>query len=51
MRARLLPILNGSICVARKTDEAAARMYALQHEVLPAQGIRVQGRGREPFRS
>jgi hypothetical protein len=26
-------------------------MYALQHEVLAAQGIPVQGVGRQPFRS
>jgi hypothetical protein len=26
-------------------------MYALQHEVLKAQGIPVQGRGREAYRS
>jgi hypothetical protein len=26
-------------------------MYALQHEILPAQGIEPQGTGREPFRS
>jgi hypothetical protein len=26
-------------------------MYALQHEVLPAQGIRVQGIGRQAYRS
>jgi len=26
-------------------------MYALHHEVLPAQGIPVQGRGREAYRS
>ena len=37
----------GSIAFARKIDEAAACMYALQHEVLPAQGIPVQGRGRD----
>jgi sugar phosphate isomerase/epimerase len=48
-RARLKPILQGSIAFARKIDEAAACMYALQAEVLPAQGIPVQGRGRIPF--
>jgi hypothetical protein len=26
-------------------------MYALQHEVLASQGIPIQGRGREPYRS
>ena len=50
-RARLEPILKGSIAFTRKIDEAAACMFALQNEVLPAQGIPVQGRGREAFRS
>ena len=48
-RARLKPILQGSIAFARKMDEAAACMYALHHDVLPAQGIPVQGRGRVPY--
>ncbi|MDF3070241.1 MAG: Xylose isomerase protein barrel [Polyangiaceae bacterium] len=50
-RDKLLPILAGSLAFTRKIDEAAACMFALQNEVLPAQGIAVQGRGREPFRS
>ena len=50
-RERLLPILKGSIAFTRRMDEAAACMYALQHDVLPAQGIPVQGRGREAYRS
>jgi sugar phosphate isomerase/epimerase len=50
-RAALLPILKGSIAFVRAIDRAAAAMFALQHEVLPAQGIPVQGVGREPFRS
>jgi len=50
-RARLLPILKGSIAFVRRIDEAAACMYALQHEVLKAQDIPAQGTGREPFRS
>jgi sugar phosphate isomerase/epimerase len=50
-REKLRPILQGSIAFTRKIDEAAACMYALQHEVLPAQGIPVQGRGREAYRS
>jgi hypothetical protein len=50
-RERLMPILQGSIAFIRHIDRAAACMYALQHEVLPAQGIPVQGRGREPYRS
>lgn len=48
---KLKPILAGSLAFTRKMDEAAACMYALQHEVLPAQGIPVQGRGREAYRS
>jgi sugar phosphate isomerase/epimerase len=50
-RERLKPILQGSIAFVRKMDEAAGCMYALQREVLAAQGIPVQGVGREPFRS
>ena len=50
-KERLKPILKGSIAFTRKIDEAAACMYALQREVLPAQGIPVQGIGREGYRS
>ena len=50
-KARVKPILQGSIAFVRATDRAAAAMYALQHEVLPAQGIAAQGFGREAFRS
>ena len=50
-RARLKPILQGSIAFVRHIDEAAAAMFALQHEVLAAQGIPAQGVGREAFRS
>jgi sugar phosphate isomerase/epimerase len=50
-REKLKPILAGSLAFIRKIDEAAACMHALQHEVMPAQGIRVQGRGREAYRS
>jgi hypothetical protein len=50
-RDRLLPILQGSIAFVRRVDQAAGCMYALQHEVLKAQGIPVQGIGREPYRS
>jgi sugar phosphate isomerase/epimerase len=50
-RERLKPILQGSIAFVRHIDEAAACMYALQHEVLKAQGIPTQGTGREPYRS
>ena len=35
-RARLAPILAGSLAFTRAIDEAAAAMFALQHEVLPA---------------
>ena len=38
-RERLKPILQGSIAFVRRIDEAAACMYALQHEVLAAQNI------------
>jgi sugar phosphate isomerase/epimerase len=50
-RERLKPILQGSVAFIRRIDEAAACMWALQHEVLPAQGIPTQGAGREPYRS
>ncbi|MEP6904377.1 MAG: TIM barrel protein [Actinomycetota bacterium] len=50
-KERLKPILQGSIAFTRKIDEAAACMYALQHEVLSGQNIPVQGVGREAFRS
>jgi sugar phosphate isomerase/epimerase len=47
----LAPILQGSIAFTRHIDEAAASMYALQHQVLAAQGIPVQGIGRQPYRT
>lgn len=47
----LKPILEGSIAFTRHIDEAAAAMYSLQNDVLPAQGIPVQGVGREAYRS
>jgi sugar phosphate isomerase/epimerase len=50
-KERLAPILAGSLAFARAIDEAAAAMYALQHEVLAAQGIPTQGVGREAYRS
>jgi sugar phosphate isomerase/epimerase len=50
-KERLAPILAGSIAFTRKIDEAAACMYALQREVLAAQDIPTQGRGREAYRS
>ena len=50
-RERLKPILQGSIAFVRRIDEAAACMYALQHEVLAAQDIPIQGTGRQPYRT
>src|SRR5215467_11625936 len=50
-RELLKPILQGSIAFTRRIDEAAACMYALQHEVLAAQGIPIQGIGRQAYRS
>jgi sugar phosphate isomerase/epimerase len=48
-RERLKPILQGSLSFVRAIDQAAAAMFALQQEVLPAQGIPAQGRGRQAF--
>jgi sugar phosphate isomerase/epimerase len=50
-REALRPILQGSLAFTRAIDRAAAAMFALQREVLAAQGIPVQGFGREPYRS
>jgi len=50
-KARLAPILAGSLAFVRAIDTAAAAMYSLQHEVLAAQDIPVQGVGREAYRS
>jgi len=50
-RERLKPILQASIAFVRHIDQAAASMYALQHEVLASQGIPIQGIGRQPYRS
>ena len=50
-KALLAPILAGSLDFVRAIDEAAAAMYALQHEVLRSQGIAIQGVGREAYRS
>src|SRR5215831_1868985 len=50
-RERLKPILQGSIAFVRRIDQAAASMFALQHEVLAAQRIDVQGTGRKPYYS
>ena len=50
-KARLAPILQGSLAFIRAIDQAAAAMHALQSEVLASQGIPVQGTGREAYRS
>jgi sugar phosphate isomerase/epimerase len=50
-KALLAPILAGSIDFVRAIDEAAAAMYALQHEVLRSRGIAIQGFGRKAYRS
>jgi sugar phosphate isomerase/epimerase len=50
-RAKLAPILQGSLAFTRAIDAAAAAMYSLQHDVLASQGIPVQGIGREAYRS
>ncbi len=50
-KAKLKPILEGSIAFTRKIDEAAAVMFSLQYEVLADQGILIQGTGREAYRS
>jgi sugar phosphate isomerase/epimerase len=50
-KARLAPILKGSLAFVKAIDEAAAAMFALQHEVLAAQNIPIQGVGREAYRS
>jgi len=50
-RETLKPILQGSVAFVRRIDQAAAAMFALQHEVLAAQGIPVQGVGRQAYRS
>ena len=50
-REKLKPILQGSLAFVRHIDQAAAAMFALQHEVLATQGIPIQGVGREAFRS
>ncbi len=47
---KLLPVLQGSCAFTRAIDEAAACMYALQR-VVEGQGIKVQGVGREAYRS
>ncbi len=50
-REKLKPILQGSLAFVRRIDEAAGCMFALQHEVLKAQNIPIQGVGRQAYRS
>ena len=50
-KSRLAPILKGSLAFVKAIDAAAAAMFALQHEVLAAQDIPVQGVGRQAYRS
>ncbi|WP_437589075.1 sugar phosphate isomerase/epimerase family protein [Sorangium sp. So ce1000] len=50
-KEKLKPVLKGSLAFTRKIDEAAACMFALQNEVMPAQGIPVQGFGRQAYRT
>jgi sugar phosphate isomerase/epimerase len=50
-KSKLAPILKGSLAFVKAIDEAAAAMFALQHEVLAAQDIPIQGVGREAYRS
>jgi len=50
-KSRLAPILKGSLAFVKAIDEAAAAMFALQHEVMAGQNIPIQGVGREAYRS
>jgi len=50
-KALLAPLLQGSVDFCRAIDEAAAAMYSMQHEIMPALDIPVQGFGREAYRS
>lgn len=50
-KSKLAPLLQGSIDFCRAIDEAAAAMYEIQHNLLPALNIPVQGVGREAYRS
>jgi sugar phosphate isomerase/epimerase len=50
-RARMGPLLAGSLAYVRAIDQAAAAMYSLQHDVLRSLGIAAQGFGRQPYRS
>lgn len=48
---KLEPLLKGSVDFCRAIDEAAAAMYSMQQNIMPALGIPVQGFGREAYRS
>jgi len=50
-KAKLGPLLQGSVDFCRAIDEAAAAMYAIQNKLLPELNIPVQGIGREAYRS
>ncbi len=50
-RARMGPLLAGSLAYVRAIDQAAAAMYSLQHDVLGSLGIPVQGFGRQAYRT
>jgi hypothetical protein len=50
-KAKLAPILKGSLAFTKAIDDAAAAMHALHTEVLASQGIPVQGVGRQAYRS
>jgi hypothetical protein len=50
-KSRIAPILKGALAVVKAMDEAAAAMFALQHEVMAGQNIPIQGVGREAYRS
>jgi hypothetical protein len=50
-KEKLGPLLKGSIDFCRAIDEAAAAMFAIQHQMLPALDIPVQGVGRQAYRS
>ena len=46
-----LDFLQSSLAFVKAIDEAAAAMFALQHEVMAGQKIPIQGTGREAYRS
>ena len=48
-KARLAPILKGSLAFVKAIDEAAAAMYSLQHEVLQRRAFRSRASAAETF--